>query len=178
MHPTPGRGSIADHIETPVGIGTMDEQSNRPVPPQTIEALDASVRDVAEGHVVDARAVQSEARRMLADHERAPPVGRYLGTIRRYLMATTRRPARPQAARRLIEAYEAAVGLIESGPRISFSHPRPYPELVSFGFRWIKVHRYWFGYLTSKYPIITNILDEVADIPAHLSGDRDPIGTA
>ena len=102
----------------------------------------------------------------------------YLGTIRRYLASTTRRPARPRAARRLIDAYEAAVEVIASGPRISYSHPRPYPQLALFGFRWIKVHRYWIGYLPDQDPIITNILDEVADIPAYVSGDRDPIGTA
>ncbi len=102
----------------------------------------------------------------------------YLGTVRRYLTSTKRRPARPQAARRLIDAYEAAVEVIASGPRTSFSHPRPYSQLASYGFRWIKVHRYWFGYLPDQDPIITNILDEVADIPAHVSGDRDPIGTA
>lgn len=49
----------------------MDEQSNRPAPRDVIEALDASVRDIAEGRVLDAHAVQAEARRMLADHERA-----------------------------------------------------------------------------------------------------------
>jgi plasmid stabilization system protein ParE len=102
----------------------------------------------------------------------------YLGTVRRYLTSTTRRPARPQAARRLIDAYEAAVEAIASGPRIALSHPRPYPQLASFGFRWIKVHRYWFSYLPGEDPVITNILDEVADIPTHVSGDRDPIGTA
>jgi hypothetical protein len=102
----------------------------------------------------------------------------YLGALRLYLTSTTRRPARPQAARRLIDAYEVAVGVIASGPRISFGHPRPYPHLASFEFRWIKVHRYWFGYLPDQDPIITNILDEVADIPARVSGDQDPVDTA
>ena len=102
----------------------------------------------------------------------------YLDTVRRYLTPTTRPPARPQAARRLIDAYEAAVKVIASGAPTSFSHPRPYPQLASFGFRWIKVHRYWFGYLPDRDPVITNILDEVADIPARVSGDRDPIGSA
>jgi hypothetical protein len=35
--------------------------------------LDASVRDIAERRIPDANAVQAEARRMLADHERARP---------------------------------------------------------------------------------------------------------
>jgi hypothetical protein len=68
--------------------------------------------------------------------------------------------------------------MIERGPRTSFGHPRPFPHLASFGFRWIKVHRYWFGYLPGQDPIITNILDEVADIPAHIADDRDPVTTA
>jgi hypothetical protein len=101
----------------------------------------------------------------------------YLDTVRRYLTSTTRRPARPQAARRLIDAYEAAVKLIASGAPTSFSH-HPDPKLASFGFRWIKVHRYWLGYLPDRDPVITNILDEVADIPARVSGDRDPSGSA
>ena len=102
----------------------------------------------------------------------------YLGIVSRYLTPTQRRPARPLAARRLIETYDEAVGILAQRPKTSFSHPRPYPQLASFGFRWIKVHRYWFGYLPGPDPIITNILDEASDIPAHIADDRDPIETA
>ena len=98
--------------------------------------------------------------------------------LRRYLATTARRPGRPQAARRLIAAYRVAIEAIACGPRTWFNYPRPYPQLASFGFRWIKVHRYWVGYLPGQDPIITNILDEVADIPAHVSGDRNPIDAA
>jgi len=98
--------------------------------------------------------------------------------LRRYLTSTRERPARPQAARRLIESYEAAIATIAAGPRSPVGYPRPYPDLASFGFRWIKVHRYWFGYLPGANPIITNILDEVSDIPAHVADDRAPIGKA
>ena len=49
----------------------MDEQINRTTPQRVIDALDASVRDIAEGNLHDAQSVQAEARRMLADHERA-----------------------------------------------------------------------------------------------------------
>jgi hypothetical protein len=48
----------------------MDEQTSRPVPRHITEALDGSVRDIADGNVHDAKSVQAEARRMLADHER------------------------------------------------------------------------------------------------------------
>jgi hypothetical protein len=46
----------------------MDEQSNRPAPQRVVEALEASIRDIGEGRVYDARAVQAEARRMLHEH--------------------------------------------------------------------------------------------------------------
>ena len=71
-----------------------------------------------------------------------------------------------------------AVEQIAGDPKPWFTHPRPYPDLARYGFRWIKVHRYWFGYIAAADPIITNILDEVADIPAHVSADRRPIDVA
>jgi plasmid stabilization system protein ParE len=101
----------------------------------------------------------------------------YLGLIRRYLHTTISRPARPAAAYKLIGAYATAVEQIATGPKSWLTHPRPYPALARCGFRRIKVHRYWFGYLSTEDPIITNILDEVADIPAHVSADRTPAGT-
>ena len=55
-----------------VGVHTMDEQSNRSAPQHVLEALAASVRDIAAGRVFDARAVQDEARRMLDEHTVAP----------------------------------------------------------------------------------------------------------
>jgi hypothetical protein len=47
----------------------MDDQTNRDAPRDLIEALDASVRDIAEGRAQDAQAVQAEARRMLVDYQ-------------------------------------------------------------------------------------------------------------
>ena len=62
----------------------MDDQPKRTPPPTLIEALDASVRDVAAGAVSDAADVQSEVRRMLADYERLhPPAGRPSGVAKR-----------------------------------------------------------------------------------------------
>jgi hypothetical protein len=55
----------------------MDDQTSRPASQRVpasqsvIDALDAGVRDLAEGNVHDAQSVQAEARRMFADHERA-----------------------------------------------------------------------------------------------------------
>ncbi len=71
-----------------------------------------------------------------------------------------------------------AVEQIAGDPKSWFTHPRPYPDLARYGFRWIKVHRYWFGYLAAADPIITNILDQVADIPSHVSADRTPTDVA
>jgi plasmid stabilization system protein ParE len=102
----------------------------------------------------------------------------YLGLVHRYLTDAPRRPARPQAAQRLIEAYAQAVEAIAEGPRTWLNHPRPYPGLARYRFRWIKIHRYWFAYRPDSDPVITNILDEASDIPAHVSADRDPVNTA
>jgi hypothetical protein len=102
----------------------------------------------------------------------------YLGTIRRYLRATPRHSARPAAARKLIEAYALAIEQIAVGPKTWFPCPRPHPDLARYGFRWIKVHRYWFSYVSAADPIITNILDEVGDIPSQVSADHTPTDVA
>ena len=88
------------------------------------------------------------------------------------------RPARPDAARRLIEAYDDAVRQIEAGPDRWLTHPRPYQALADYGFRWIKVHRYWFAYAVSQPAVITNIFDEAGDMPGQVSADAMPTGQA
>ncbi len=77
--------------------------------------------------------------------------------IGRYLQAAPHLPARPQPARRLIETYDAALARIAADPRFWLTHPRPYPELARYGFRWIKLHRYWFAWHPGPPPVITNI---------------------
>jgi len=79
-------------------------------------------------------------------------------------LQASKESTRPQAARKLIEAYAVAIDQIAMGPTAWLTHPRPYPELAHYGFRWTKIHRYWFGYLAAADPIITNILDETANI--------------
>jgi hypothetical protein len=98
--------------------------------------------------------------------------------VGRYLQAAPRRPARPDAARRLIETYDAALARVEAGPRLWLTHPGPYPELARYGFRWIKLHRYWFAWLPGPPPVITNILDEAGDIPRWVSDDGGPADVA
>ena len=46
----------------------------------------------------------------------------------------------------MIESYDAALARIAADPRFWLTHPRPYPELARYGFRWIKLHRYWFAW--------------------------------
>jgi plasmid stabilization system protein ParE len=102
----------------------------------------------------------------------------YLGMVRHYLQATPRRSARPEAARRLIETYDAALARIAAEPRSWRTHPRPYPDLARYGFRWIKLHRYWFAWHPGPPPVITNIFDETADIPRRASDDGMPVDVA
>jgi hypothetical protein len=102
----------------------------------------------------------------------------YRGMVSRYLQPMPHRPARPDAARRLIETYDEAVRQIEAVPRNWLTHPRPYPQLAEYGFRWIKIHRYWFGYAPYPTPVITNVFDEAADMPRRISADGVPSGPA
>jgi len=50
----------------------MDDQVSCPAPQALTDALDASVRDLASGTVADAKSVQTEARRLLADYDPVP----------------------------------------------------------------------------------------------------------
>jgi len=44
--------------------------------------------------------------------------------------------------------------------------------MARWGYRWIKVHRYWFGYTVSQgYPVLTNVIYDAADLPGRV---KDP----
>jgi hypothetical protein len=58
----------------------------------------------------------------------------YLGMIGRYLQAAPHRPARPQAARRLIETYDAALARIAADPRFWLTHQGPIRSWRDMGF--------------------------------------------
>lgn len=83
---------------------------------------------------------------------------------------------RPQAARNLEAAYDAAVERIESSPAVFLAFPRPYPSLARYNFRWIKEHRYWFAFVDHEEHglVITNVFDETADMPGRISEDDEP----
>jgi hypothetical protein len=98
----------------------------------------------------------------------------YLGMVSRYLQAMPHRPPRPDAARKRIETYDVAVQQMVSGPRSWLTHPRPYPDIARYDFRWIKIHCYWFAYQPAPSPIITNVFDETGDIPRQVSTDTKP----
>ena len=98
--------------------------------------------------------------------------------VRRYLQAAPHRPARPEAARRLIATYDAALAQIAADTRSWLTHPKPYPELARYGFRWIKLHRYWFAWQPGPPPVITNIFDEAGNIPRWISDDAGPVDVA
>lgn len=72
---------------------------------------------------------------------------------------------RPEAARNLILAYHEASDRIERDPGVGISAPRPYPQLERRGWSWVKVQRYWFGYLRDPALTIGAIYYDTADIP-------------
>ena len=76
----------------------------------------------------------------------------------------------------LIDAAQAA--RIEAAPTGGLAHPKPYPGMAKWGFRWIKVHRYWFGWSMARgYPLVTNIFFETSRMWAHVApdeGDEEP----
>lgn len=58
---------------------------------------------------------------------------------------------------------EASLIILNAPERGSMA-PRPYPELESFGFLWIKRGRYWIAY-DPTVPVIAGVFFETDDIP-------------
>lgn len=76
---------------------------------------------------------------------------------------------RDGAARNLLQAVGEALDRIEANPLAGLPHPRPYPGMARWGFRWTKVGRYWFGYaVTAEGPVLTNVLYDTADLPGRV----------
>lgn len=79
-----------------------------------------------------------------------------------------------EAADRLMAAIETAAARIEAAPNGGHPAPRPYPRLAHLGFRWIKEHRYWFGWSMAKgYPVLTNVFYDTASIESRAAPDDD-----
>ena len=80
---------------------------------------------------------------------------------------------RPAAHRNLTLAIRIAVRRIAAAPDAGAPFPTPYPDMASWEFRWIKVHRYWFAWSTAKgYPVLTNILYDESDMPNRVIRDE------
>jgi hypothetical protein len=77
------------------------------------------------------------------------------------------------AALKLRAAIRDAAQQIELSPMGGLPYPRPYPKIARWGFRWIKVHRYWIGWsMTKGYPCVTNVHYETSRIVRRVVGDE------
>jgi hypothetical protein len=80
---------------------------------------------------------------------------------------------REPACENLLNAIAEAAARIESNPTGGAAYPRPYPGIARWGFRWIKVHRYWFGWSVARgYPVLTNVFFETALIEGRMKPDE------
>ncbi len=76
---------------------------------------------------------------------------------------------REGAALNLLRAVGEALDRIEADPIAGQSHPGPYPGVARWGYRWIRIHRYWFGYAVAPDgPVLTNVIYDVADLPGRV----------
>lgn len=76
---------------------------------------------------------------------------------------------RDEAARNLLRVVGEALDRIEADPAAGRPHPGPYPGVARWGYRWIKVHRYWFGYAVAPDgPVLTNVIYDAADVPGRV----------
>jgi plasmid stabilization system protein ParE len=73
---------------------------------------------------------------------------------------------RDEAVRRLRVAVGQALTTIDAAPTAGGPFPGSYRDVARWGFRWIWVHRYWFGYIVQDGDaVVTNIFYETANIP-------------
>lgn len=80
---------------------------------------------------------------------------------------------RYDAYRNLITAIREARAKIAADPNGGLPHPRPYPGMAKWGFRWIMVHRYWFGWSMSRgYPVVTNVFDATSRMWRRVKPDK------
>ncbi len=80
---------------------------------------------------------------------------------------------REQAYENLLKAIAEAAALIESNPIGGSTHPTPYPGMAGWGFRWVKIHRYWFGWSMARgYPLVTNVFFETSRMWARVAPDE------
>jgi hypothetical protein len=96
------------------------------------------------------------------------------------LFASYREKKYYEAYRNLLKAISNAADSIEANPNGGQAHPTPYPEMETWGFHWIKVHNYWFGWsLARGYPVVTNVFYVTSGMWDHVQpdeGDEEPFG--
>lgn len=81
---------------------------------------------------------------------------------------------RDGAARNLLRAVSEALDQIETAPAAGRPHPEPYPGVARWGYRWIRVRRYWFGYAVAPDgPVLTNVIYDAADLPGRMEAMYD-----
>lgn len=76
---------------------------------------------------------------------------------------------RVQALENLLGAVEAAKAQIADNPFGGKPYPRPYRELESFGFYWLKARSYWIAYDLVPEKSIVGVFYETSDIPSRLA---------
>ncbi len=82
------------------------------------------------------------------------------------LRATTAHP-NPEAIDNLLEAIEGAKALLLSGRGVRRNHPSVYEKMARKSEKWLKVHRYWFGYtIHADEAVIFALFDENANMPS------------
>lgn len=81
---------------------------------------------------------------------------------------------RPEAVNRLVAAFRDALARIEADLTSGKPFPATCHDAARWGYRWMKVHRYWFAYSSHRgQPVITNVLFETADIPGRIAAEDD-----
>ena len=90
------------------------------------------------------------------------------------LLHAYRDSRRNGAFRNLLDAILIAADTIEAALTGGSAYPKPYPRMAKWGFRWIKVHRYWFGWSMARgYPVVTNIFFETSRMWRRVATDID-----
>ncbi len=80
---------------------------------------------------------------------------------------------RIEAVYRLQRAVSEALVKADNEALRTRAYPSVYRELADLGFRWFKIHRYWFAIVVTPHGnVIAHILDAHSNIPARLRGTR------
>jgi plasmid stabilization system protein ParE len=84
-----------------------------------------------------------------------------------YAHETATRATRPEAVRKLREAVTEAVAALLTGRIVRRRYPAIYEEMALAGEEWLRVHRYWFGYVRDgDQAVVFAVLEATGDMPA------------